>query len=391
MSLSLEMPGTEGSVDAGPRAGLDTLKILIVSTPKTGNTWLKLLLSEIYSLPVADPPANFREQAAGERWIGHQHYLPESELIEWAREAGVVCLTTVRHPGDVLVSLRHYVALQNTPSTDEREPASMLRDGAEGFGEHTRRYVEEGFFVMLHASIAWSRGGWARVVRYEDLWRDPVGTLKRLTDEIVPVPRERIEAAVEACELNRMRRRFPEDRRFYRKGGAGDWARVLPAAVRRALERDPYPAQFVALGYPPLRGERNAAEPFFELRRSWRMLRALPLVIRIWRKLPVWRQTRWLDAARGSEASLGWVNRPAAEDERMPARFPVITKLAIGLFLLGPQMAKSYPDPLGRNRVEFANWFLVFGPAHFHLDRAFLVPMLHAWTDPSPRRCQREI
>ncbi|HWA86078.1 MAG TPA: hypothetical protein VG710_07655 [Opitutus sp.] len=368
------------------------MKILIASTPKTGNTWLKHLLSEIYDLPIVDLPADYREGFQGERWVGHQHYLPESGLIERGREAGIVFLTTVRHPGDALVSLRHHVAHENVAGDGANDPAAMRRDGDGIFGEHTRRYVRRGYFMMLHVSVCWSQGGWARVVRYEELWRDPVGTLKRLTDRIVPVPEERIRAAVRTCELEQLRRRFPTEKRFYRQGGSGGWEQTLPLAIRWVFRRAPYRAQFAALGYAPLRGEGDAeARPFAKLRRRWRALRNLPLVLKIWWKLPEARQVRWLDAARGSETSLGWLNRPAAEDERVPTRFPIITKFALGLHLTEPSLPRNYPDPLGRNRAEFANWFLYFSPRIFGLDRSFILPMLHAWTRPGPRRCQQEI
>ncbi|HVU23798.1 MAG TPA: sulfotransferase domain-containing protein [Opitutus sp.] len=370
-----------------------TLKILIASTPKTGNTWLKYLLSAIYELPVADLSPNYRDGVAGERWVGHQHYLPESGLLAWARKEGVNFVTTVRHPGDVLVSLRHHVNRNEVGAVGANDPASMLRDGEGFFGEHTRRYVEHGYFLMLHVSLAWSQGGWARVVHYEDLWRDPAATLQRLTDAILPVPGERIRAAVKACELERMRKRFPSERKFYRRGGSGEWVRELPWEVQRMFQSDPYPAQFAALGYEPVAENRrpDGTSLAAEWRRCWTTLRCLPLVFDIWMKLAPARQVRWVDAARGSISCLAWLNRPAAEDERMPTQFPFVTKLALGLYLREPRMAQSYPDPLGVNRSEFANWFLYHAPRMFHLDRSFVVPTLHAWTDRSPRACHQAI
>ena len=58
------------------------LRILVASTPRTGNTWVKLLLSEIYDLPIVDLPIPFDRayvETLGERWIGHQHYFPVTE------------------------------------------------------------------------------------------------------------------------------------------------------------------------------------------------------------------------------------------------------------------------------------------------------------------------
>lgn len=392
MSLTTEPTAVPGADGIATARRPETLKILIASTPKTGNTWLKYLLSEVYRLPVAEIAPNIRAGVPGERWVGHQHFLPESGLIEWGRRNGVVFVTTVRHPGDVLVSLRHYVSLNRGAGQDVDGPGAMLGDGDGVFGEQTRRYVLNSYFMLLHVSICWSQGGWARVVRYEDLWRDPLRTLRRLTDKILPVPEEQLRQAIRACEMEKMRRRFPKEKKFYRKGGAGGWEKTLPPSIQRVLARDPYQAQFEALGYTPLPDKkRMQARPLLALRRTWRALRHLPLVVKIWLQLPPARQARWLDAARGSRTGMSWLNRPAAEDERQPTRFPIITKFALGLHLTEPSLPRAYPDPLGRNRVEFANWFLFFGPRNYQLDRTFTLPMLHAWTNRGPRRCPREI
>ena len=100
-----------------PEKSVSDLKILIVSTPRTGNTWIKYCLSLIYGLPVVDfpPPEFWRPFDAhpydqlGERWIAHQHLPPFESLVRWARDRGVILITTIRHPADTLVSLYHYV------------------------------------------------------------------------------------------------------------------------------------------------------------------------------------------------------------------------------------------------------------------------------------------
>src|SRR5437762_385610 len=84
------------------------LKILIVSTPKTGNTWLKSLLAVAYDLPVVEFPLPefWRDFDAkqfdrlGPKWVAHQHLLPYDALVNWIRQRNVVLVTTIRHPGD---------------------------------------------------------------------------------------------------------------------------------------------------------------------------------------------------------------------------------------------------------------------------------------------------
>jgi hypothetical protein len=97
---------------SGQRSCLENLKVLIVSTPKTGNTWIKFLLAALYHLPLREPtlPLDLTQFAAwGPRWVAHQHLWPSTELLDWLREERVTIITTVRHPADILVSLYHYV------------------------------------------------------------------------------------------------------------------------------------------------------------------------------------------------------------------------------------------------------------------------------------------
>jgi hypothetical protein len=62
---------------------IDNLRILILSTPKTGNTWVKHLLADIYALAVV--PAGMLFDALeiaglGPRRDGHQHYAALADL-----------------------------------------------------------------------------------------------------------------------------------------------------------------------------------------------------------------------------------------------------------------------------------------------------------------------
>src|SRR5262249_24567926 len=87
------------------------MKILVASTPKTGNTWVKHLLAAAYGLPVkavGQGSAEGEFDRLGPNWVTQQHFYPADRLVRWGRDRGLTFVTTVRHPGDVLASLRHY-------------------------------------------------------------------------------------------------------------------------------------------------------------------------------------------------------------------------------------------------------------------------------------------
>lgn len=230
------------------------LRIMIVSTPKTGNTWIKALLAEIYNLPVVRVGMMFDPaeiESLGPRWITHQHYGARADVIDCGRRNSIIFVTTVRHPGDALVSKFHHVrnfAHERVFADVDRSPI-MLRDG-DTIGEHTASYVMDGFSTSLNVSLGWIRSGKSHVVHYEDLKRDPVGTLEGLTGSIHRVPLDRIERAVEACSIERMREKSRAGRKFFRQGTVGGWRSELPQEVLDIFRHtDPYPAQFSELGY----------------------------------------------------------------------------------------------------------------------------------------------
>lgn len=50
--------------------------------------------------------------------------------------------------------------------------------------------------------IMWIESGRSIILRYEDLWRDPALTLSQVTSKIRPVGSDRIETAIDLCDMN---------------------------------------------------------------------------------------------------------------------------------------------------------------------------------------------
>lgn len=368
----------------------ETLKIVVVGTPKTGNTWVKHLLAETYDLPLVrlKPEFDLAEvEAAGPRWISHQHFLPSAELLAWGAAQEVVFVCPVRHPGDVLVSLWHHVRNRPAPekysADDYTNSKSMLGDETKIIGQHTRRFVESGFHFYLNLSVAWLGLPGVRAVRYEDLWECPVESLRALTSSILPVPEERLRIGLCACELGLMQNLMDPDRKFLRQGGTGGWRAALPNDIKRLLSSlDPYPAQFAALGYTmdeenPVNAPRPEAAivvgPFGKNRTFANGIPVAPVLMKAYFDLPHETRGRWSDPRSTSPDSFfNWLNRPAAADPHATAVTPCITELAHYLYRARPDLAKTFPDVFGTHRGAYYGWFLENAINEYDLNRIFV-------------------
>jgi hypothetical protein len=373
----------------------DDLKILIVSTPKTGNTWVRHLLANVYRLPLVQVGASFdaaEVDALGQRWITHQHYKVAPDIIDYGRRNGVTFVTTIRHPGDALVSKFHFVRnLYDSSTWPASDPSlEMLHDG-ETIGEHTLAHVQHGFADYLDTSLGWIRSGESHVVRYEDLWRDPVAALQELTSSIHQVSLERIEQSIEACDFDLMRAMSKSN--FFRKGTVGDWKQALPPEIIDALRcTDPYPAQFAALGYTlepddPLttlpRKPRVSKNPFHGVTHFDNDVPVPPIVALCYVSLDPALRDRWPDVKQTTEGSFyAWLNAPADRDPRQGESLPIVTNLADCLYGIRADLRETFPDVFGQDRSRYVAWWLNSdAQTTYHLDPAFGRDAWHSWLE----------
>lgn len=423
VSMREELRRADLHRSARPDGGRDLsqLKILIVSTPKTGNTWVKQLLSTIYDLPVVlvgntldSAPETL--EGLGERWIAHQHWVLTPNLLRWGRENGLVFVTTIRHPGDTLVSLYHFL----------RSYANAFRDSAGDFvalmnldrmawgetpgdgkkvGKHLLWYVQEQFLQELEQSLLWMRAPETLPVRYEDLWRDPLSALTQLTARISPVSRDCIERAIEACDIGLMRSLAERDRDFFRQGGVGGWRTDLPPETLAVLRKvEPYPTYSALLGYTfdlddPLTTApakaRTFHNPFRGVTHFDTGVPVAPILARLYLTFPSTVSAQWTPVTRTTSENsfFAWANAPADHDPSGEGSLLRITNLAAYIHHIRPELRREFPDPFGADRRAYARWFIVHAQKMYALDRAFITPILegirdwlNAPTEEDPRR-----
>ena len=383
----------------------DDFRILIAATEKTGNTWLKLLLGQIYDLPTPYISENFSEAEAdslGNRWVTHQHFLPDRPLLAWAARTQTHLVTMIRHPADILVSLYHYccnypdhykgdvaVSAALGADADEREATAHLPhhvvDGV------LLRLLQERIMCDVNISISWIRTGRSILVRYEDLRLQPLKTLSTLAESIAPVSKDRISQAIEACDIKVLRDNYAIDSRFFRRALIGEWRSVLPTDVlHRFAREEPFRSQLSFLGYD-VRVDEKTAKP-----RARKEMSVAPSAVQdhfdngvpfvpilgrllasvLPEKRACWRQV--LDTS-SPDCFFRWANAAAEEDPSGSDAIPLLTNLAVFVHKFRPDLQAEFPDTFDRNRLGYAAWFLRYAGYEHRLDRCFLTPIALSW------------
>ena len=237
------------------------MRIVIAAPPKTGNSWLKCLYSEIYRLtwlrgdqtPATISPSEFREwlEAGGfpDDSVFHHHYDYSPEFCDTADAHGVTITTILRNPYDQFVSLYHFVQAQ--ADNEERQAKGRPADVMVGKPiDHpdALAYLADGFGRDLVKGIEWLGSGRTVVVRYEALHDDPLAELRRATGQIAPVDDERLRAAIEACQAANLLQSRKGLKKRIRSATANDWPNHLTAAHLRIFQEQ-LADEVRALGY----------------------------------------------------------------------------------------------------------------------------------------------
>ena len=240
------------------------MRIVITSPPKTGNKWLKCLLATIYDLDwvlgddtPATTPAKFKQWVANggfkDGWIFHQHCRYNRRLADAIEAVPAHTVTIIRDPYDQFVSL--YYWLQSRAAFDQarHKVRSKERPRDTIIGKpldhpDVLAYLQEEFPNYLVKANDWAHSGRSIVVRYEDLHRDPIGELERVTDQIQPVDEERIARALKTCSAENMRQMSKKMTQHIRSGKVGDSKQTL-TEPHLAIFRDKHADLIRSLGY----------------------------------------------------------------------------------------------------------------------------------------------
>jgi hypothetical protein len=211
------------------------LRIAVVSTPRCGNTWLRMLLSRVCDATqyAIHTPDDFDWKNIGESSsiVLQLHWLPDRDFIRKLRENQFKVITLARHPLDVLLSI-----LQFSP----REPQTARWLEGMGGNEqciHGHEPSSEAFLryatgprakALLSVSYEWSKRSDVLVVRYENLvvaTVDVIGLIMGDLDPSVIVGDDILGAAVEQTSLPFLRKTSVNG--HFWQGIPGLWSSLL--------------------------------------------------------------------------------------------------------------------------------------------------------------------
>ena len=240
------------------------MRIVISSPPKMGNKWIKCLLSRVYDLEWVvggdSPDTNIEqfdlfvsEGRFPDNTIFHQHCKYKPKICDVIDEIPAHLVTIVRDPYDAFVSMYHWIQTRTDYDRERGRVRKKARPRDAMVGKAIDdplilEFLADGYGQQIQRAHEWVNSGRAIVVRYEDLHRDPVEALTRVTDQIEPVDTARIERAVEACSVDNMRKMSKRMSQHVRAAKVGD-SRDTLGEPHLKIFREKYSDLLTSLGY----------------------------------------------------------------------------------------------------------------------------------------------
>ncbi len=209
------------------------LRLAIISTPRSGNTWLRNLLTRYYAIPTTcSHSLSPAEWAAMPAEVIHQiHWNRTPEFVQQLHDYNFRAISLARHPLDTLISILHFAWY-------DRETVNWLSgEGGDesllcGAMPRSRSFIEYATgpraAALLNVTCQWWKQPGVVWMRYEDIVLDPAGELARISAAFGPPRCESVDNVIRGCSLNHLR--VDSLNNHFWKGQPGLWRQLLPAA-----------------------------------------------------------------------------------------------------------------------------------------------------------------
>jgi hypothetical protein len=203
-------------VHAGPILGRSstyqtyfTRRVAIISSPRSGNTWLRRLLASVLGLwdTSAHTPDDIPWETLPSGCILQIHWLPDPSFMHLLGRYCFATVTLARHPLDLLISILHF-------SAHEPETSRWLNGmgGSEasirGVTPQSAAFVEYAISARARALLSVSALWWQRpdccTIYYEDLVHYTAPVLRKLIHTLTGEQRS-VDNAIAQHTLEKLR------------------------------------------------------------------------------------------------------------------------------------------------------------------------------------------
>ncbi len=221
------------------------LRLAVVGTPRSGNTWLRRVLATAYDFAgdagwerAVHDPAEVDWGAGPARSIVQVHIRRGQGLEGILSAHGVRAVVPRRHPFDVLISILQYATHVHDTHlwlAGQGGDESAIRGLGPNHPDFLAYAAGPRARALLAVSPEWSEAPGSVTVRYEDLVAEPVPTLGRLAEALGRPPVVAWEEALAANTMDALRKTHGFGHIW--KGRPGLWRLVLTPDSAAALAK----------------------------------------------------------------------------------------------------------------------------------------------------------
>ncbi len=294
------MPHTQSFNDPQPSQmsaeAASRLRLAVLSTPRSGNTWLRHLLAHVYSARelAVHNPADLDWQNLPENCVLQIHWHRTPAFQALLQEHGFGLVVLARHPLDVMLSILHYALHDSSPQRwlegEAGNEASIC--GAMPCSSAFLKYAtSQRAGALLSISREWWDVPQACKVHYERLVGDPLAELTRIVEAVGVPARQPLAEAVATFTLGNLRSRsgtqdVPESDHHYWQGKPGHWKRLLSCQAAYAIAA----AQAEAFSTFDYECDPDASLDDASADANWIELNRRELTTRLWNYTPMKQQ-----------------------------------------------------------------------------------------------------
>jgi Sulfotransferase domain len=243
----------DGDSEVAAKASGESFRIAVISSPRSGNTWVRTLLGTILELEqfAVHRPSDIPWNTLPARCVIQIHWRPDRTILDMLERFGVRVLVLARHPLDVLMSVLNYTNYTHLEGLCAG-PAACAECAIVGKSPTSPEFLEfacgpAADDVFSHSKLWWGAPAVFRA-RYEDLVARPEATLSRLIEDLGERPRRPIDEAIAATSIGRLKSNRDAWHFHYWQGQSGIWKTLIPAEAAKRIA-GANPETFSVLGY----------------------------------------------------------------------------------------------------------------------------------------------